>query len=95
MMYTVYILHSKKLNRFYTGQTSDFELRMLFHEQSPVHKSTGKANDWELFLKIDGLEKHQAMRIESHIKRMKSSKYIRNLIEYPEMRQKLIEKYSG
>ena len=43
-------------------------------------------------MRIDGLEKHQAFQIESHIKRMKSSKYIRNLAQYPEMRDKLIEK---
>ena len=27
----VYILFSEKLNRFYTGATSDFDLRMSFH----------------------------------------------------------------
>ncbi len=32
--------------------------------------------------------------IENHIKRMKSRRYIENLIKYPEIGKKLLEKYS-
>jgi putative endonuclease len=33
------------------------------------------------------------MLIEKHIKAMKSKKYIENLIKYPEMSVKLLQKY--
>jgi putative endonuclease len=34
----------------------------------------------------------QAREIESHVKRMKSKKYIANLKQYPEIIQKLLDK---
>ncbi len=35
-----------------------------------------------------------AGKIENHIKKMKSKKYIKDLKKYPEIAQKLIKKYS-
>lgn len=57
------------------------------------NKYTAKTNDWEIFLTIECNSLKQASAIEMHIKKMKSSTYIRNLKKYPEMTQKLIEKY--
>ena len=91
MKHWVYILNSEKLDRFYTGETSDFDVRMDFHRNSASHKFTGKARDWELFLKFECDSKAQAMSIERHIKRMKSSVYITNLKEYLEMITKPIQ----
>ena len=54
---------------------------------------TKRANDWEIFLSIDYLEYKQARNIESHIKRMKSRKYIQNLLKYPDIIERLREKY--
>lgn len=36
----------------------------------------------------------QALKIEDHIKRMKSVKYFQSLNAYPEMSEKLKQKYS-
>jgi putative endonuclease len=57
-------------------------------------KYTAKANDWLLYCEIPCTSFVQARKIESHIKSMKSKKYIYNLKIYPEMLQKLIEKYA-
>ena len=46
---------------------------------------------WKLFLYF---EFKQARKIETHIKKMKSKKYIRNLTQYPEIIDKLKEKYN-
>ena len=92
--HTVYILNSKKLNRFYTGETSDFDVRKMFHFNSLPHKFTAEANDWELFLRIECLDKNQGRLVEAHIKKMKSSLYIKNLKKYPEMVKKLVQKYN-
>ncbi|WP_026451242.1 GIY-YIG nuclease family protein [Aequorivita capsosiphonis] len=93
MDYCVYILHSDKLSRFYTGYSSDFDIRSVFHENSESRKFTYNAADWVLFLKIDCQSQKQAIGIENHIKRMKSSVYIRNLKKYSEMVEKLLDKY--
>jgi putative endonuclease len=93
-MNLVYILHSLKLNRFYIGYTSNFDLRFDFHLNSNDHsKFTSKADDWTISLKIECKSKPQALAIEKHIKKMKSKMYIQNLISYPEMVNKLLEKY--
>ena len=92
-MHFVYILYSAKLNRFYTGYTSNFDSRMEFHRNAESHKFTANAEDWELYLKIECENKSQALSIEKHIKNMKSKTYIENLIKYPDIILKLKEKY--
>lgn len=62
--YTVYILKSRKLNRFYIGYTSNLEVRLDFHKNAEVHKFTAKAKDWVLYYKIDCESKDQALKIE-------------------------------
>ena len=89
----VYILHSQKLNRIYTGFTTDFETRLEYHKNAASHKFTSNAIDWNLFLIIHCESKSQALLIEKHIKKMKSKTYIENLAKYPEMITKLKEKY--
>lgn len=95
MSFSVYILRSNKLDRFYIGFTTDLSNRLIFHltgEES--RKFTAKAKDWKLFLHIEFSSKQQAMAIVKHIKKMKSAKYIHNLKRYPEIIDKLLLKYS-
>jgi putative endonuclease len=94
-MAVVYILYSEKFDKFYTGSCLDFEDRLLQHLNKFYRKSfTTLANDWTTFLVIENLSYLQARKIESHIKSMKSKKYIKNLKQYPEMQEKLILRFS-
>jgi len=56
---------------------------------------TQKANDWTLFHSIECANISQARLIELHIKKMKSSTYIKNLKRYPEISRKLLKKYEN
>ncbi len=94
MNHQVYILHSKTLNRFYIGYTSNLEERLIFHSNSDSKKFTYKASDWVLFYTIACDSKVQGLQIEKHIKTMKSKTYIENLVKYPEMSKKLKLKYT-
>jgi putative endonuclease len=94
MTYMVYILNSKKLDRFYIGFTSNLEKRLEFHHNAESQKFTYKAKDWEVYLKIECKSKGQALAIEKHIKKMKSKVYIQNLKKYSEMKIQLLERYS-
>ena len=67
---------------------------MEFHRNSESSKFTGKADDWETFLEIPCQSKKQALAIETHIKTMKSSIYIKNLKKYPEIIDRLKVKYN-
>lgn len=94
-MTTVYILFSEKLDRFYIGSTLDFEVRMDFHNETSGNKFTGKVRDWQVYFKIECEDKPQALKIESHIKKMKSKIYIQNLKKYPEISEGLLKKFQN
>ena len=90
----VYILFSSELNRFYIGSTIipvDERLERHLENYYGSKKFTSKAKDWSLYLSIECTSKEQALKIEKHIKKMKSKKYIENLSKYPEMVRKLLE----
>jgi putative endonuclease len=90
----VYILYSASISKYYIGFTQNLDLRLEFHKNSDGRKFTAKAKDWKLFFRIDCNSKAQGLCIESHIKKMKSKKYIENLKQYPEMVYKLKKRYS-
>jgi putative endonuclease len=54
---------------------------------------TKRADDWIVFFLQECNSRKQAILIENHIKGMKSRKYIGNLAEFPDIIEKLLEKY--
>jgi putative endonuclease len=91
-----YILYSKKLDRFYIGSTilrPEDRLHSHLTEYYGKKKFTAKEKDWTIFLSIDCHSIEQAQKIEHHLKKMKSKKYIQNLLIYPEIAQKLLARY--
>ena len=79
-MATVYILYSETGDHFYIGSCKELEFRFQDHLNKKYKDSfTSKYQDWEIYLEIQQLEYQQARKIERHIKRMKSKKYIRDL----------------
>ena len=90
----VYILFSKKLNRFYIGSCKDLAFRIEQHFNKDFDGSfTSKTDDWEVYFYINELEYKQARMIEAHIKKMRSKIYIQNLKQFPEMVNKLRAKF--
>ena len=93
-MATVYILYSQSINSYYVGSCIDLDERLLQHKKGKYKTSfTTRAEDWEVYLKIENLEYKQARKVETHIKKMKSRTYIQNLVKYPDIITKLKEKY--
>ena len=90
----VYILYSSSLNKYYVGSCLDLDLRLEAHlSKKFVDGFTAKANDWKLYYSIKNLEYKQARKVETHIKKMRSKKYIENLKKYPEISEKIIKQY--
>ena len=88
-----YILYSRNLDRYYIGATRDgIENRLRKHLSQFYGRSsyTAKASDWKVFLEISTKTYSHALRLEKKIKSMKSSKYIRNLKQYPELIEKVL-----
>ena len=93
-MFFVYILFPKKLNRFYIGSSDNFLKRIEEHNDIKYEDAfTARGIPWELFFVINCCSGTQAYQIEKHIKNMKSANYIRNFLKYPEIADKLLEKY--
>jgi putative endonuclease len=93
-MATVYILYSEKLNKYYTGSCNDLSERLDGHRSKTFKNAfTINSDDWTLYFSCLELDYKQARRIESHIKKMKSKVYIENLVKYPEIIERLKEKY--
>ena len=94
-MATVYILYSDSIDQYYTGSCKNLSERLEAHKNNKFTKGfTRRASDWKLFFEIDKLTYQQARGIERHIKRMKSKIYIKNLLTYPQVSEKLVLKYS-
>ena len=92
--YCVYVLYSKEIDSFYIGQTINLEIRIIEHLLHSMEDAyTKRAKDWELYYELLCADRHQAILIEKHIKKMKSRKYLNNLRNYPDVSKKLLEKY--
>ena len=76
-MYSVYILYSPSLNKYYVGTTDNIPNRVHEHN-SKFHLGafTNRGIPWKLFFSIEQLSSKQAYSIERHIKSMKSTAYI-------------------
>ena len=94
-MAAVYILYSQSLDKYYIGSCIEVTERLDQHLSKIFPGAfTTKANDWVIFFSLIDLSYKQARSIESHIKNMKSKKYIQNLKRYPELSEKLINLYN-
>ena len=97
MAHHVYILFSKRLDRYYIGNTDlPPDKRLKQHNQACNPGSyTTKGIPWSLYLVLKCISREQARKVELHIKKMKSKKYIQNLRQYPEMRQRLLNRFEN
>lgn len=92
--YCVYIIYSPKLNRNYVGTSDAFERRLQEHNAGLYGDAfTAKGIPWQEKLVISELTSRQAYAMETHIKSMKSTKYIENLLKYPELVDKLRKRF--
>ena len=92
MPHYCYIIFSKSLDRYYIGETEDFSTRLHMHNIG-FSSFTSKATDWRLHVLITCPHKLAALRVEKHVKSMKSRKYMENLARYPEMIAKLLSRF--
>lgn len=79
-MFYTYIIYSKSLNKYYIGSCQDIQKRLQDHLNGRS-KFTKIAKDWELKHHETFETQSDVIKRELHIKKMKSRKYIENLIE--------------
>ena len=79
MLY-VYILHSKTLDKFYIGYTSNLKERAERHNRGG-NKYTSRGQPWIIVYSEGFLTKELAYKREREIKKWKSKKMIQKLID--------------
>ncbi|MCB9356268.1 MAG: GIY-YIG nuclease family protein [Lewinellaceae bacterium] len=78
-MYSVYILYSLTLDRYYIGNCEHLERRIQDHNTG--HSGyTRRGIPWELKWSKTFVSRREAMAEENRIKRKKSRKYVEYLI---------------
>jgi putative endonuclease len=75
MEYTVYIIYSSKSNKYYVGQTDNFEKRLLKHNSGLV-KSTKYGLPWQVVHIFSCIDRSSAMILETKIKNRGISRYL-------------------
>ena len=83
-MYTVYILYSPKLERYYIGFTEGLIITRLKKHLANHRGFTGIAKDWEVVYTEEYKNKKDAMLREKEIKNWKSRVIIEKLIRSTE-----------
>jgi len=79
-MHYVYILYSEQTDRYYTGHSKDVENRLRKHNKG--HSAATKAGvPWQLVKKAAFETKTEAIKAENWIKRMKSRRIIKQIIQ--------------
>ncbi len=78
-MFTVYIIHSEVLDRFYIGYTNNLERRLYEHNRIKG-KYTDTGIPWQLVFSESFVTKKEAMNREKFIKSKKSKSFIVALI---------------
>ena len=92
-MHFLYIIYSEKLNRYYTGETPDANIRLDLHKNHHFKNAfTNAAEDWSIKLTFQTDSKENAVYLESFIKRMKSKKFIENVIAKPDILLDILRK---
>ena len=93
MDFFVYILYSKKLEKFYIGTTDNVERRLNEHNNGHYESAfSSKGMPWELFLSITCENSETAYQLERFIKQMKSSAFIKRIKSDPTIIDSIKEK---
>lgn len=90
-MATLYILHSKSTDTFYTGSTTNFEMQFEQHRKGHFPKGfKSSATDWVAYYLLHNIEIDVANRIVKHIKKNKSPEYFASIKADPTIAEKLV-----
>ena len=93
MSHFLYVLFSKSKSKYYVGETHNINERLLGHNYHTYTNSFTKiANDWEMILTFECLNKTDALYLERFIKRMKSKVFIEKIIQNPEILTDILSK---
>ena len=77
-MYTTYILHSEKINKYYTGQTIDLNRRLEEHNRGKTSFLAGGI-PWSLVFSQEFISRSDAIKLERLIKKRGAERFLSDL----------------
>ncbi len=77
-MFTVYILYSSSILKYYTGQTQDLENRMLEHNSGET-TSIKNGIPWVIVWRKEVETRREAMQLEKKIKSRGAKRFIEDI----------------
>ena len=80
MIYSVYILYSQTIDKYYVGHTDNIERRLSEHNSGKTRYTSTQGNPWRVMYSEQYDTRAMAMAREREIKSKKSRKYILNLV---------------
>src|SRR5690606_8023267 len=93
VMHYLYILFSKKADRYYVGETPDLDIRLSQHVRHHFKSGfTKTANDWKIVLSKKCGSKEDAIYLEKFIQRMQSRKFVEKIIADPTILDDVLSK---
>lgn len=76
LMFTVYILYSKYLQKYYIGYTSQVVQERLDKHLANHKGFTGRAKDWQIVYENTLEEKQEALKLEKQIKKRGAKRFL-------------------
>jgi putative endonuclease len=74
-MYVTYILHSRKLKKFYVGQSEDLDRRLEEHNRGKT-PFLASGIPWVLIFSKELSSRSEALRLEKFIKKRGAARYL-------------------
>ncbi|MCE3279582.1 MAG: excinuclease subunit [Bacteroidetes bacterium] len=74
-MFIVYIIYSRSLEKYYTGQTNNIQDRLLRHN-SGQGKYSKNGMPWEMVWTSQVATRSEAMKLENQIKKQGAKRYL-------------------
>ena len=91
LMHFLYIIYSATADKYYTGESNDVPARLKLHNDHKFLKAfTNAASDWEIRLIFKCETKTDAVYLERYIKRMKSRKFVKKVIDHPNILEEIL-----
>lgn len=80
-MFYVYINYSEKFDKFYVGQTENFEARLKLHNSGLV-KSTKPYTPWKNVIQIKKSSRAESMALERKLKNLNRARLVAFIKKY-------------
>ena len=92
-MHYLYILYSKAKDNYYIGETTNVKTRCEMHNKHSFKKAYTKiADDWTVSMKFLCNSRQDALYLERFIKKMKSKKFTKKVIDNPTILSDILSK---